>query len=218
MILNKKFYDKFPKDTNLFVDFCYDISQEQIDKARKASKDNWYINDNTAKGILLLLFCWNSAARKTKQLTTEDILGILKRQAHNLKSLEGFSVMDNWEGNRDNIGEIYKEFKKTLDQTGASKALSLLNPKLFVMWDTRIRKFLGTGKIDEPRRISRKIDEELRIKGISNGEEPENYLTFLGGIKNIIKLLDLDKKIDNPDKIAKKIDEYHFVKIVMGRH
>ena len=86
------------------------------------------------------------------------------------------------------------------------------------MWDTRIREFLGTGKIDEPRRISRKIDEELRIKGISNGEEPENYLTFLGGIKKIIKLLNLDKKIDNPDKIAKKIDEYHFVKIVIGRH
>lgn len=218
MILNKQFYDKFPKDTDLFVDFCYDICQELIDKGRRASKENWYINDNTAKGVLLLLFCWNSAARITRQLTIEDVLRILERQAQHLKSLEGFSVMDRWEGNRDDIKKIYKEFKETLGQTGASKALSLLNPKLFVMWGTRIRKFLGTGKIDEPRRISRKIDEELRIKGISNGEEPENYLTFLGGIKNIINLLKLDKKIDNPDKIAKKIDEYHFVKIVMGRH
>jgi len=56
-------------------------------------------------------------------------------------------------------------------QTGASKALGLLNPELFVMWDTKIRKRL----------------KKEHIKGIDNGETPENYLKFLYGIKYIIK-------------------------------
>lgn len=172
MILTKQFYNDFPKATFLFVkeprDFCYELSQELIDRARRDSIDNWYRDNNTVKAILLLLFCWNFAARITKQLKTQDVVEILDKHMANLRSLEHFSIMDRWESESNKIKTIYRDFKKTFGQTGASKALSLLNPKLFVMWDTQIRKFLG----------SKKADKRLRIKELGNGEEPESYLLF----------------------------------------
>jgi hypothetical protein len=81
-----------------------------------------------------------------------------------------------------------------MGQTGASKALSLLNPKLFVMWDTRIRN-----------KLRKKI-----IPGIGNGEKAEYYINFLKGIQKIIHDHHLVSKIKKNDHIAKKIDEYHY--------
>jgi len=209
MILAKQFYNDFPKATFLFVKepraFCYELSQELIDRARRDSIDNWYRDNNTVKAILLLLFCWNFAARITKQLKIQDVVEILDKHRANLRSLEHFSIMDKWESESNKIKAIYTDFKKTFGQTGASKALSLLNPRLFVMWDTKIREFLG----------NKRADKRLRINELGNGEEPESYLMFLKGIKNIIKELDLHERLENQNDIAKKIDEYHYVKLVM---
>ena len=88
-----------------------------------------------------------------------------------------------------------------MGQTGASKALSLLNPKLFVMWDTKIR---------------RRLNKEL-IKGINNGKTPESYLRFLYGIKDIIEKYKIKDKLPRSAIVAKKIDEYNYVKIIMNR-
>ena len=87
-----------------------------------------------------------------------------------------------------------------MGQTGASKALSLLNPKLFVMWDTKIRK---------------RLKKEL-ITGIGNGEKSENYVTFLKGIQRIINEYNLKQKLPLDSIVAKKVDEYNYVKIIMN--
>ena len=85
-----------------------------------------------------------------------------------------------------------------MGQTEASKALSLLNLKLFVMWDTKIRRFL-----------------KKFIKNIKNGENPKHYYNFLSGTEEIIFEFNLQEKVPKNSKIAKKIDEYHYVEIVM---
>lgn len=209
MNLDTNFYNDFPTDqfNNEPRYFCYDISRELIEKAQAEDKDNWYCHPNTVKSILLLLFCWNFAARVTKRLREEGIEALLKKHKNNLMKLQKFSIMmDGWEDKAVLIKSIFKDFKEDFGQTGASKALSLLNPKLFVMWDTEIRNSLR----------SRKTDPSIRINGIGNGEKPENYIIFLKGIKRIVETFKLDKIIDNPDEIAKLIDEYHYVKIVMS--
>jgi hypothetical protein len=99
------------------------------------------------------------------------------------------------------VKPLFDEFSTAFGQTGASKALSLLNPKLFVMWDTRIRK---------------ELNKKL-IKGIGNGETGESYVTFLKGMQRIIEEFKLESKLPPNSIIAKKIDEYHFVKFVMSK-
>jgi hypothetical protein len=69
------------------------------------------------------------------------------------------------------------------------------------MWDTRIRKEL----------------RQQLIKGIGNGETGDSYVTFLKGIQRIIVEYKIESKLPQNSIIAKKIDEYHFVKFVMRK-
>jgi len=50
-----------------------------------------------------------------------------------------------------------------------------------------------------------------------NGESGEYYLIFLKGIQNIIEKYRIAEKLPENSVIAKKIDEYHYVKIVMNK-
>ncbi|MBU0559650.1 MAG: hypothetical protein KJ799_06200 [Bacteroidetes bacterium] len=71
------------------------------------------------------------------------------------------------------------------------------------MWDTKIRK---------------KLRQLNLVSRIGNGEKPEHYLKFMIDIKEIISRNELINLIDNTDEIAKKIDEFHFAKIVVNNN
>lgn len=205
--MTDKLYEGFHDPTQEFSKepsaFCYDVATEFIRKSRQTNPNNWYEEDNTVKGILLLLFTWNFAARETKKLNFEKVRGLIRENRDRLRLLEKYSI-ETLDGNAwSNIRDVFDQFKGLLGQTGASKALSLLNPFLFVMWDTAIRK---------------RLNKEL-IKGISNGETGRHYLTFLKGIQKIIREYDIKGKLpaDKNYIIAKKVDEYHYVEIVMKK-
>ncbi len=177
--------------------FCYDIASDLIKEGKRQSSD-WYTHEKTIQGILLLLFCWNFAAKETKKLTISKVREVLENNKRELDDLEKYSLLTINESCREMIKKIYKEFRSVFGQTGASKALSLLNPKLFVMWDTKIRNRL------------RKI-----IKDIHNGETPESYSNFLYGIRDIAIKFKLQDRLPTNTILAKKIDEFHFAYIVM---
>ena len=177
--------------------FCYDLASELIKEAKLQSSD-WYTHEKTIQGILLLLFCWNFAAKETKKLTISKVREVLENNKGELSDLEGYSLLTMDEFCEGLIKKVYKAFRSLFGQTGASKALSLLNKELFVMWDTKIRNRL------------RKI-----IKNIYNGESPESYLNFLYGIRDIAIRFDLQNKLPPGAILAKKIDEFHFAYIVM---
>lgn len=181
--------------------FCYEVSSDLIKQAKDATGESWYGNDLTIKGILLLLFTWNFASPITKNLNFNSIRRLLGSTQERLLFLEKYSITtaDGTAWNK--TIPLFDEFSTVFGQTGASKALSLLNPKLFVMWDTRIRK---------------ELNKQL-IRGIGNGETGESYVTFLKGIQRIIEDYKLESKLPPNSIIAKKIDEYHFVKFVMSK-
>jgi len=181
--------------------FCYELSSELIQQAKDTAGKFWYGNDFTIKGILLLLFTWNFASPITKKLNFASIRQLLERAQDRLMLLEKYSITTADEKVWNKVMPLFDEFSTVFGQTGASKALSLLNPRLFVMWDTRIRKEL----------------KKQLIKGIGNGETGESYVTFLKGIQRIIKEYELEGKLPPNSIIAKKIDEYHFVKFVMRK-
>jgi len=146
-------------------------------------------------------YTWNFAAQKTKKLNFQNVGELMRNTKNHLKFLEKYSIKtadhDAW----DVIKQIFDQFSSLLDQTGASKALSLLHPELFVMWDTAIRK---------------RLNIEL-IPGIMNGESGEYYVNFLKGIQKIIIEYRIAEKLPQNVVVAKKIDEYHYVRIVMNK-
>ena len=135
---------------------CYDHALKLVNYAKKEKKV--YVNSKTVDAIIILIYCWNFAAPITKSLTRKKIENLLSSNKKYLIKLESVLITDLNESHKIVVNKIFKSFKKVFGQTGASKALSLLNPKLFVMWDTKIRAKL-----------------KKCIKGIKNGEKSTYY-------------------------------------------
>lgn len=81
---------------------------------------------------------------------------------------------------------IYNQLKKIAEQTGASKIMALKNSKLFVMWDTEIRK----------------------IYKIDNKGEADDYIQFLIKMQKYFENIKWSGKTP---PFAKAIDEYNYV-------
>jgi len=81
---------------------------------------------------------------------------------------------------------IYNQLKKIAEQTGASKIMALKNSKLFVMWDTEIRK----------------------IYKIDNKGEADDYIQFLIKMQKCFENIKWSGKTP---PFAKAIDEYNYV-------
>lgn len=69
------------------------------------------------------------------------------------------------------------------------------------MWDTAIRK---------------RLRKEL-MPGIMNGESGKYYIIFLKGTQKIIQEYRIAEKLPQNSVVAKKVDEYHYVRIVMNK-
>lgn len=189
--------DDFKKEPRYF---CYDLAESLVTDARSKG-GTWYTHTDTIKGIMLLLFTWNFAAKKTKKLNFQNVRRTLQRCQKQLEALEAHTLESFDKRAEKRIEKVFREFMTLMGQTGASKALSLVNPKLFVMWDTKIRKRL----------------KKALIRGIKNGEKPEHYVQFLKGVRKIIEQYGLRSKLPEDAILAKKFDEYNYVKIVMSR-
>ena len=143
----------------------------------------------------LLLATWNFARFRyfMKYLNPEKFLKIIDETEKLHKTLDSLDIRSfnfNSEDLLEKIKDIYEIFReiKGIEQTGASKLLSLRNPELFVMWDTKIRKKYN----------------------IDNKGTAEDYIKFLQIIQKRFKHL----KWESKDKtFTKAIDEYNFYKI-----
>ena len=127
------------------------------------------------------------------------------------------------------IKTLYKKFSEVLGATGASKALHLIHPKLFVMWDDNIRKSYQIDVPDENGylqflRIAKKeIIEFIRDcaeRHQLSFEEAEQFIKEKTGVE-ITKLLDelnylrytrgelsqkVEQEMNNIDKIDKIVE------------
>lgn len=201
--MKDRLYDEFYDPTDDFAKepraFCYDVASQFIQEARSNSRNDWLQDTNTIRGILLLLFTWNFAAKETKRLDFENIGTLLGKAKPDLEFLAKCSITDADNEAWRHIKTTFEAFRSVCGQTGASKALSLLNPRLFVMWDTEIR---------------RRLNKTL-IRGICTGQTGAQYVVFLKGVQRIIQKYKIAEKLPPNSIIAKKFDEYNYVRIVM---
>lgn len=185
----EKFYKKEPRA------FCYDLSRDLLKKSKIEKKEMWYTDENAVNAILLLMYCWNFASRITKTLTRLDIEKLLEESINDFNLLEHKNILNFTTEDEEAIGKLYFKFKKVLGQTGASKALSLIDWSLFVMWDTKIRGAF----------------RRMGVTGIGNGESAQSYINFLKVVKKCIIANELTTKINKGSPIAKKLDEFHYL-------
>ncbi len=201
--MRDKLYERFYDPGDAFSEepraFCYDLARKLIRQGKKKAGARWYYSDCTIKGILLLLYTWNFAARETKKLNHKKLEKLLKSSAPDLRKLERYTILTADKKAWPIIRRVFSKFKKLLGQTGASKALSLLNPKLFVMWDTAIRQ---------------RLKKQL-VPGIDNGQLAEHYVLFLRETQRNIDRYEIARKVKRGSILAKKIDEFHYSELVL---
>jgi hypothetical protein len=201
------FYRRFYDATRAFQKkepraFCYDLAMSLIRQAKDDHTQSWYRNLQTTQGIILLLFCWNFAAKKTKKITIARTRRLLQRNERRLRQLENYCLLNFPADAEPLIKKVFSEFLNEFGQTGATKALSLLNTSLFVMWDTKIRAYLRCKRL---------------IPQIGRGETSDQYLQFLKGLRNYSNQYNFTARLTDPNAVlAKKIDEYHYVKIIIN--
>ncbi len=186
-------YENFRDPSSAFSNetrgFFYDLATEFISKSKENSGQQWYEDRETVKGILLLLYTWNFAAKETKKLNFRNVGKAIQSVKGDLISLENEKITTVDLSASSTIEKVFDKFKPLFGQTGTSKALSLLNPCLFVMWDTAIR---------------RRLNKQL-IQGIGYGRSGKQYVMFLKGIQRIIKDYNLESKLSSGANIAKRI-------------
>lgn len=106
--------------------------------------------------------------------------------------------------NHDEIVELFKLFGKNLKSTGSSKALHVLNPSFFAMWDYDIRhsgygcseteegyfNFLLRSKKEIEEILKTYINDYGRVNNPSEKLSKRIYSPYNGHTKTILKLLD----------------------------
>jgi hypothetical protein len=80
--MEDKLYDGFYDPSQEFLGepraFCYELATQFISRAKENSTGNWYEDIDTIKGVLLLLFTWNFAAKETKKLNVQNVGELLR--------------------------------------------------------------------------------------------------------------------------------------------
>ena len=130
---------------------------------------------------------------------------------------------------KDKIKQVFKNFsnKASIGTTGASKALHVLYPDLFMPWDTNIRKKYHTFH-------ERKSNFKQHKKN-----SPECYLEYMKNCRQIVRVLrrhkskniiwqrhlnkidmktkSLLKKFKYKETLLKIIDEYNYIKFTKNK-
>ena len=143
------------------------------------------------EAYILILATWNFARFRyfMKNFDLHEFQEVINRVNPIFKKLEN-TQFENTDFTKNilatDIKYIYNQLKKIAEQTGASKIMALKNSKLFVMWDTEIRK----------------------IYKIDNKGEANDYIQFLIKMQEYFKDI---KWIGKTPPFAKAIDEYNYV-------
>ena len=194
-----KYHTRFQKIE--IRDIFYPIAQERLCKARTL--------EEKTKALLILLLSWNQTYYRFHPFTLRHFFA-LKNNLHKTKGyffkLETKNINNiNLDAeNRKLIRGIYSRFR-FLGPTGASKAIHLLNPNLFVMWDDGIRKRYKIYKNNATNYI-----RFLKTMKCLSNKVVHSYCQEFGCSENKA-LVEISKKADNRT-LAKLIDEYNYVR------
>ncbi len=143
------------------------------------------------ESCLLMLSIWNFARFRfaVRSFNLDKFENTLKKLRPLFKKFEKLNFKTvNLRDYKDDIKKIFKTLAaiKGIEKTGTPKLMHLKAPKVFVMWDTFIRKHYGF-----------------------NGGDADDYFSFLEKTQNLFQ----NAKTPRDRTLAKLIDEHHYITI-----
>lgn len=155
----KRFHDEEPRD------IAYVVCSKLVSNAKADMS-------HILAGLRLFLQVWNAVyiqhlARSKKQAMEGNLADAYQACIPELTMLstERLSNIDLSDtGKTEAISKVFSEFAKfeSIGDTGASKAIHLLNPSLFMMWDTNIRVAYATLWPDLWKKVLQKWPDDWR--------------------------------------------------------
>jgi len=145
------------------------------------------------EAFMFILSTWNFARFRyvMREFDLDAFTDTIKKLNHSFQKMqhEDFKTM-NFNNYADDIKHIFKALAdiKGIEATGTPKLMHLKLPKVFVMWDSYIRKAYGYNKGDA-----------------------EDYIAFLKDMQKRFA----DSKVDSSRTLAKLIDEHNYTKFTM---
>lgn len=180
-------------EANETRDLFYRAATELVDLALRGATSL-----NLAEALAVLLQTWNRAyyqCRKFDDTHFKSIERLLSKYQATLVRYRNHAIHDLGNDERSAIVNLFQAFEDVLGPVGAAKALHLLAPRLFPLWDRAIAEayLLALGKAE------------------SNGER---YWRFL--LISQQQCLDLQRQDPDCQDPLKGIDEFNYSKYTKG--
>lgn len=195
---HRKYLEEEPRDA------MYRVSMRLIEQ-------NWENDAEISEALGVLLLTWNSAFYRYGNLNFDLIQEVISKYKRRLYKLRQRSIRTYREDDRGEIEEIYGAFLIALKNTGkmgnknegqvtyspvsVAKALHLLCPNFFPLWDDKIA--IGYG--------CRWYNSILSF---------DKYWEFIGITSSQINKLESERKVEDHEDLPstlKLIDEYNYI-------
>ncbi len=187
----RKARDAFTK--NEPRDLFYRAATELVGRALDRSSSL-----TVAEALAVLLQTWNRAYYRYRRFDADhfsDLEALLAQHRRYLARLRKETIEGVTLGEKPRVVELFESFEAVLGPVGAAKALHLLAPRLFPLWD-------------------RKIAEEYGVPLRKAGLNSENYWRFMLIAQGQCLGLRRRGRVDgNP---LKAIDEYNYSRYTKG--
>lgn len=150
--------DRFEELVDLFDveeqrGYYYTLAVETV--TDELQREDWYRSDDLVYGgLMLLLYTWNFAAKKTKTMDGDEIKSTLEAHKDAFEAVQDRELVESDLSHDSTTAEAFREvwpeLRAQFGQTGTSKALSLLSSDLSVIWDEEIRGRRRRSRNDSP--------------------------------------------------------------------
>ena len=164
----------------------------------------WGVPELMSDSLGVLLLTWNQAFYRYGSFDFEKLEQCINKNLEELKRMRDRSILSLSESDEKKIETLFIEFMDALrivsgkrkgykSPTATAKALHLLAPGFFPLWDYRIAKAYGCAYHKEP---------------------AKKYIKFMKKIKELVKVVQqyLPSFSDSGKTILKVIDEYNYSK------
>jgi hypothetical protein len=122
-------HDTYVKNEGL--DYAYRVGRHMLGDGAAAGF-------TAAEAIDLLMRVWNAQSPYTWKLTLDAIATLLAQTAQARAAFDDRDIASLAADEVPAVGAIYGDFRAVLGPVGAAKALGLLHPRVFPLWDTAI--------------------------------------------------------------------------------
>lgn len=189
---------------NEYRDAMYKISRELIEQ-------HWGNAEDTADALGVLLLTWNQAAYRYGPFDYAQVQSFLEAHGAVLDDYRAMRLEDVRAVDGSAVSDIFAALLDALvtangsrSPVGAGKALHLLAPRMFPLWDNEIARRYGCGFMGAPGSAAKYVRFTRRIKDVLTGLAAEVPLAHLEE--------ELNSQSRFPKPILKFIDEYNYAR------